>query len=507
MDSASRQPIGTNVPDISRRFAITAFLASCLLFVVTITYGYIHAYYGHDFFYDVWHCTRWGSDAKHWFVQAFTLDFNLRFHPNYFILKKIQLSLFGFSQIGYIASNLCIHCANAFLVYLLCRRFSATIMASGLAALLFLTSFLSWATVIAATGTARETGLFFYLLGVLAFLVALQTNRPRLSFWSLACLAGSLLTIEDGVTLPVILVTIVGVTQPVCTWLKQPRPIYVTLVLAFAFSITFILATSLAGGDDGYQLYYGWHSLQKILTFPKEVLHALFIPHRVWGLHGFLVLRLIPLVMVFGFSVYLFIRSPANSLSSFLRTNRPLILFSVVFVIVAITPYLQRPSGWTWYNRYLYFPSPGVFLLAGLFGELCYRIAISLFATRVLIKTLMSLVVIYMVTFGTLSSFLMHKDLYFNYGPHSVTNPVDAKKLFDLLSKVRALNPDTEKFIQLDVLHSPFPPGRLRELVASAYSSNVIVLDHGKDIPREGLLAYQIVYQEGNWSEITSWEP
>ncbi len=479
---------------LSPQRALGIIFGTSLLYVAAISWGFQWYFYEHDFFYDLWHCT--SSDL-------FAKDFSLRFHPVYFFAKKIQYALFGFHQTGYITTNLFFHAANTFFVFFLCRRFLADVFVSLCATLLFLTSFLSWGTLIAVTGLCRETGLFFYLLGILFFLRRLDKNPSGISFLSLICLTASLLAVEDGVTFPAILAAVVA-------W--RPRPlagvrrwnwgVSTTIFLSLMICAAFSLATLMAGGDDQCQLFYGWHSVQKVLSLPREILQNVFIPHRTWGLPDSLLIRSLPMILIVGCGTWFLFKGQSKHRT--LTSNKPLIYFAIAWILITILPYLSRPSGWTWFNRYLYFPSVGIFMLIGLLVQCFHRSAAAVLSGRVLANALTGTILIYLMIFGTFSSILLWQRSCFKVEPTYTKERFEAERLFGLLNEIRSVYPAGLAPMQIVVTGSPLPRQRLQQLTRDVLNLGITIMEKPEEVSTKGPPAYTIAYSAGEWGKISA---
>ena len=382
---------------------------------------------------------------------------------------------------------------------------------------------------------SRHVALMLFILGILAFVhnrekdkvspqlqggspfaapvsaahpvtVALQDKRG-LSMGPMAFFIATLLLVEDTVTFPAMLVAAYFFAPAVAamnvSFPRRDRSGLKTITACFAISLAFLAYVKMSGAGRNYGLSYGWHSVQKLITLPRQMLQYLLVPDPTWGLPQSIFLRLLPMTLILGSGIGLLLTARKQERWTFISRSKPLVLFAFAWIFVTVLPYLSRPSGWTWFNRYLHFPSVGVLMLAGTFGEACLCRLFEVLSSRRLAGILMAGILGYMGIFGITSTILIRKEACRDSEPFCAVGYQEGQLLFGLLCGLRALKPAPEQKIRLMVQRSPFAPKRLQAMLDQYMGPDKVTLVEDASPPTSlGASPCKISFRDGRWENI-----
>lgn len=254
-----------------------------------------------------------GRDQLHWMWTTFHLG---HYVPLSWMTLGLDYQLWGMNPAGYHATNLLLHSANAVLVYFLARRLLVLATpdldapadrvtgAAVLAALFFAVHPLRVESVAWITERRDVLSLFFYLLGILAYLRSVQGAGARRRWYAvaLAAFVCALLSKATSVTLPGVLLMLNvyplrRLGGPAGWWSNASRRIYAG-VLPFAVLSVATAALSIVALHPPAQLnvpakiavssysfvFYLWKTiapvgLSPVYEMPQHVnpLHARFV--------------------------------------------------------------------------------------------------------------------------------------------------------------------------------------------------------------------------------------
>ncbi|MEM7104577.1 MAG: tetratricopeptide repeat protein [Bacteroidota bacterium] len=328
------------------------------------------------------------NSPSSWFgvfqAQAGSFDYK----PITYITWKVEYALFGANPIVFHTNNLLLHILNTCLTFLLVSRMLTMIFKTDHSvssqigfwvALVFAVHPLKIESVAWAAEREDVLFVFFYLMGLLAFLKLLQAPIGRRG-WLMAIVAlflFSTLSNLSGVTFPMVLL-LLYLWYPERTYFRsktQVRKLIIGIVISGLVVISFAILlmpgslheeiVRFAGANEAnhperlnsipllYQVilldcfrlvFYGIHFLLPInlsIIYPKnDVLEP--IGHFI---------HLAPLAVLVGVFV----------LTRF-RRSIPVLVFSFLFFLITISPILLMPVGGTNFlsDRYLYLPSLGL---------------------------------------------------------------------------------------------------------------------------------------------------
>jgi hypothetical protein len=289
--------------------------------------------------------------------SAFGPDYLSRYHPVYYLATAPFHRVFGDNPTAHGTLQLLLHVLNAWLLFRLMRTlFPERGSDPGvLAASLFL-FYCGYNNVLAdIVHVNRILALTFFLSGLLFYARFLSSGRRSSAslFGYTAFYILSLLTMEDGIFLPILAFALMMLSRRERA--LRPREYahqLFPLLILLAYPAYILSRTSAVN-----QNRFGPHVLEKILAFPKEWLQHLVIP-RV-ELVSFVPLpagaaRVIPVLLLAAFSAFFLFPHRRAFYDAVRGRDLPVLL---CFLACTAAPYLFRATGWTWHSRYLYFPS------------------------------------------------------------------------------------------------------------------------------------------------------
>ncbi len=426
-------------------------------------------------------------------------DYAGRHHFFSAMLFRLIYPFWGLSMTGYVLVGILFHVLNTFLLFFFCRLLGSTAFAALAATLLFLTSSLCWGSVSnALDGLIRHPGLTFYLLAIMTAWHACAKNRPVFFFLSFSFFLTGVLTLEDTVTFPALLVLFFflmpnGVSAPTKTGLL--------LLLALCSLVAFAAIMSLHQGGTTryYDLFYGWHSLQKLLTLPREVFQFLFVPRREWGLSKVLALRTLAAALIFLPLCWLFFTASQEGQKRWRARNKTLFVLAFAWVAVTILPALAKPSGWTWYSRYLYYASVGIFMLCGACAERCCGRLMEIFSLRACGKAVAVALLGYCMTFGIFTTILLWKEFCLNTTAFFPVGPVESRVFFGLISHLHTLPRRDANTQYLLLSETPLAPARIQSMLDHYILPNIKVISHRNEVPEGPVAIDALAYRNGEW--------
>jgi tetratricopeptide (TPR) repeat protein len=285
------------------------------------------------------------------------------YRPVRYLSLRIDEMLYGGRVWGYHVSNALFHGITAFVVFAVLRRLAGAGTALP-GALLFAAHPVHTECVAYISGRRDILTTLFYLLGFLCWLEFRRTSRPRWIAAFLASYALAFFSKEMAVTLPAICLLHYVLLDPAFDP-RRARLYGAALALLAIPAIAWVLLSKATT--------QGWHGgsmTSNFATSARLVPHyagLLLFPLRLLGDHSY---DAFPLSASFAEGrVLLSLAAITAGVGLALRARRraPLVTFGTGWFLVTLLPVLHiRPFHEIAAEHYLYLPSVGVCLLAGL---------------------------------------------------------------------------------------------------------------------------------------------
>lgn len=326
--------------------------------------------------------TLFGSDDR-------TAASNFHYRPIFFFWLRINDSLWGLNSLGWHASAIGLHLAVTVLLFLLLRRHFGDPWIATFAALIFGVYPAHIESVVWVSGATDPLVALLLLGSILLWLSGSDwKNSPR-RIGSLACYAGALLIKETSIVFPGIICVyaLLGLDKtcapeaaedhlgPVTTVTSAVRALRETLPFLV---VTFLYLAARYAVLHGLSQQPPWLATRDALLAAPLVL-VFYLRHLVWpfGLSLFYSFPAVSsLNTFFWFSVLMLVVSAALIYVYWRRTNEPSIPIAVAWCLLPLLPVLdialfQRDD--IIHDRYLYLPTIGLAIAAGLLLRLSTR--------------------------------------------------------------------------------------------------------------------------------------
>ncbi|MFC1510177.1 hypothetical protein ACFL49_00770 [Candidatus Omnitrophota bacterium] len=276
--------------------------------------------------------------------SIFTQSPNGMYTPLTVLSFALEHHFVGYNAFVYHLNNLILHLLNTFLVYVLAQQLGISVLAAGLASLLFGIHPMHVESVAWISERKDVLYAFFYLLSVILYLKNIDRNRWLLLILSMICAMLSILAKPMAVSLPFVLFC--------CDWWvkrKASRKILWDKVPYFCFLIPVTWITYVnnlnVGQDAGLSisfdqisetfLVWAWSLAfyMRQFIFPQTLSHHYFVPEPVSVFNSEY-----QLALFFLFCVFLFI---------FLFRRFRMCIFSLCFFLLSIFPVLRNKAAVT----------------------------------------------------------------------------------------------------------------------------------------------------------------
>lgn len=278
----------------------------------------------------------------------------------------------GLSPSSFHLVNILIHCLNALILWrLLAALFSAAKMPERLAAnrdlfvygvpLLFLLSPIQTESVAYVSSRSELFAALFFLLGLWGFVVYRERRRWAAAAIVLVCLALSVLSKQDKLVLPAVVLAMDYLLLCGCDWrgLRKSWPLYGTLAAGAAAGAALVIRPILFVQSAGFRL--DW----KTYLFTQFRMYFRYLGQLVWPFHLNLDPDIAPSHSLWEHGSWLALVLLAAIAAALLLWHRrtPLVAFGALlfFIVLAPTtsffPLLDYAA-----ERRLYLPSIGFFM-------------------------------------------------------------------------------------------------------------------------------------------------
>jgi tetratricopeptide (TPR) repeat protein len=278
----------------------------------------------------------------------------------------------GLNPSGFHLTNILIHCLNALILWrLLTALFAAGKIPERIKAnrelfvygipLLFLLSPIQTESVAYISSRTELLATLFFLLGLWGF-IAWRERRP----WAavtivLACLAFSVLSKQDKLVLPVVVLVMDYLILSGCDWrgLRKSWPLYGTLAAGVAVGAVLVIRPILFVQSAGFGL--DW----KTYLFTQFRMYFRYLGQLIWPFHLNLDPDIVPSHSLFEQGSWIALLLLAAFAAATLRWHRkdPLVAFGALLFFIALAPTTSFfPLLDFAAERRLYLPSIGFFV-------------------------------------------------------------------------------------------------------------------------------------------------
>jgi len=291
------------------------------------------------------------------------------YRPMFLIWIRLNYLLFGSNPMGWHLTTVAMHTAVTYAVYLLASRISRDSSAAAIASLIFGVHPVHVEVVAWLSAVCDSLMALLFIASVLCYAKARERQHSRA--WmttSLLCYAFALLTKEPAVTLPFV-IFVYACLYPEDSrrrWLASLSTTIPYLAITLAYLI--VRARALHGlvhtavPLSAWQMMFTYPSLawfyMRLLLFPVGLSLCYDLPYvTTFGLRQ-VVLPALP-VLVATVLMYLWVR----------RSRDSSVAFALVWLVAPLLPALDLcvlVRGDFVHDRYLYLPSVGFAILAGL---------------------------------------------------------------------------------------------------------------------------------------------
>ncbi len=291
-----------------------------------------------------------------------------RRHPLFFYTLFLEKSVFGFHSTGYFFILFLFHFFNSLLVVRLCQSLGGKGFAPFLSGLFFLFSSTSYQNLIFIQASIRVFCIFWFLLATTSWVKFLL--RPNVSqlLKTIAFQTAALLTMEDACVFPLIAALLAWRILPAGNERAKILFRWVPVLFLVDLAVLLPLLQSFFFSSLVTKKFSTVFDLpEKLASLVKMFLQPLIVPEKDFLLALFpkTISRLAPAFLIFVFIVIFYRRK--ERIKYFTRQiPRQLIFTSLVWIAVALSPFLFQPLTFEHASRYLYLPMVGFnLILAG----------------------------------------------------------------------------------------------------------------------------------------------
>lgn len=297
--------------------------------------------------------------------DAFTSVIMGNYAPLHMISYMLDYEIWGDSPFGYHLSNLLLHAANGFLMYILLLRLSWRKIHALAASLLFIVHPVQVESVAWVSERKNLLALFFFFLAFIfytSYRTASRRHRRLAYAGSLLALTLSLLSKSVSVVFPLIIVAYDACFHSRGTnWRWRDKIPFFALSVAFSIVTVLTQSVELEGGRTGY---HGGGPLATFFTMLPVFVRYMWMVVWPSGLSPIYnpPVRVTPDMVVVASAVFL---SAVMAAAYFFYRRRSECFFWIIFFFVPLLPVSQIVPLLTLMNdRYLYFPLVGAACLA-----------------------------------------------------------------------------------------------------------------------------------------------
>ena len=304
--------------------------------------------------------------------QFFTSKGTFSHEGNFIIYRPVVTLGFALDYLvwklnpfGYHLPNILFHILNGLLVYILMEMILGSSLAAFITALFFSIHPVQTEAVAWISGRGNVLSLFFFLLSFYSFVRFRREKRNKYYYMSLILFIAALLCKEMAITLFIMLVIydIYYRTEEA----KKPSgniKIYVPFIIT---AILYMLLRYFVLGRQSQTVFWGGSFINTMLTMAKSLVQYIFLFILPVNLNvGPDVVRVATSVLEPGVLISIIILAglAATAVYSYRRIKG--VSFGIVWFLVALIPVSNLiPIDALYAERFMYLPSIGVFMVAG----------------------------------------------------------------------------------------------------------------------------------------------
>ncbi len=301
--------------------------------------------------------------------SAFSSFYVGNYSPLQIISYMVDYSFWGLKPAGYLLTNLILHGINGFLLYLAVHRITGLFPAAIGSALLFLLHPAQVESVAWISQRKSLLSMFFYLLGLIAYLMYRQESGRKKLFYLLSIISFSaaLLTKSAAVIFPG-MILLYDVCYEKRSFIRSLPDKVPFIVIAMVAALVTLLSQSLEYGGGGRTSFHGGSAFATLLTMLPVLasyLRIIFWPSGLSAAYAPDIKNVVDYEVVFSALLLALLSCSALYLA---RRDRRL-FFWLALIPLGLFPVSQVVPLITLMNdRYLYYPMVGVapFLALGL---------------------------------------------------------------------------------------------------------------------------------------------
>jgi len=312
------------------------------------------------------------------FSAIWDVNSNQRRHPVFFLLLFLESRLFGPAPIGYFLVLFFIHFCNALLVVKLAKQLRLNSLSAILGGLLFLYSSASYQALIFIPSTLITLSLFFFLLGIDAYIDLMNHGRKRAFIKLHLFQVLALLSYEVSIVLPLMAYFLLWhyIEEPK----KRLRIFMLTIPsLILTASVVFLFISKDFAVTQQAQSKASFAGLAlffpRLASLARMFLGSLFIPDKNFlflDIFNNPVVRIAPLILCTATLAVLWLTR--NGIRKELFIPKKIVAICLGWIVIAILPHMGNQLTFEHTTRHLYFAMVGFSILFGAFAHNFLRV-------------------------------------------------------------------------------------------------------------------------------------
>ncbi len=349
------------LPELKKIATSTWAIAIYLFFIAFFLFSSsIESFFTGDDF--TW--LRWAADAKNGILGFFTSSDGFFYRPGTKVYFYFMYNIFWLNQVVYHSVSIFLHFAISVLVFILGRKVFNRKLLAFFASVLFLTMSGSLEMVYWIAPTGHLFNAFFGLLGLILFINWDEKRKFYLFILSFISFAMSLLFHELGVALPLLVLAYKFKDNSITnikTFLRRKDFLSFFIPVAIYLIARYLSNSHWLNGDYNYNLvklplnFIGNIFGYIFITLLGPIALPIYESIRINARENILASTLIILIVVF--ILYIVYK---NILRAFERNEKGIILFSFIFFVVSLLPFIGLGNIT---SRYSYLASIGIIFI------------------------------------------------------------------------------------------------------------------------------------------------